>query len=151
MASAEVNSIGTRRFWDLFHALPEDIRELGVKNYQLWRSNPRHPSLHFRRLQGSIDLFSVRVGDHYRALGLLKADTMVWVGSARMPNTTGSPVRSRVAVPRQVRPRKRAMNVTVHIPDDLAKRLTATGGDSSRQACLHLFLSSRSHPHTRNA
>jgi hypothetical protein len=26
------------------------------------------------------------------------------------------------------------MNVTVHIPDDLAKRLTATGGDLSRRA-----------------
>jgi hypothetical protein len=79
VAAPEVNSVATRRFWDLFHALPEEIRELAAKNYQLWRSNPHHPSLHFRRLQGSADRFSVRVGDHYRALGLLKSDTMVWV------------------------------------------------------------------------
>jgi hypothetical protein len=79
MAAPEVSSVATRRFWALFHALPEDIRELAVKNYQLWRSNPQHPSLHFRRLQGRIDRFSVRVGDHYRAIGLQKADTTVWV------------------------------------------------------------------------
>jgi hypothetical protein len=79
MAASEVNSVATRRFWDLLHALPENIQELAVKNYQLWRVNPHHPSLHFRRLQGSADRFTVRVGDHYRALGLLKEDTMIWV------------------------------------------------------------------------
>ena len=79
MAAAEVKSVATSRFWDLFHALPGEIQELAVKNYRLWLSNPNHPSLHFRRLQGSADRFSVRVGGHYRALGRLTADTMLWV------------------------------------------------------------------------
>jgi hypothetical protein len=48
-----VNSVATRRFWALFHALPNDVQQLAVKNYRLWRSDPNHPSLHFRRLQGS--------------------------------------------------------------------------------------------------
>jgi len=34
---------------------------------------------HFRRLQGSADRFSVRIGDHYRALGTLTADTITWL------------------------------------------------------------------------
>jgi len=63
-----VNSVATRRFWDLFSALPVEIQKLAVKNYHLWRRNPHHPSLRFRRLQGSTDRFSIRVGDHYRAL-----------------------------------------------------------------------------------
>ncbi len=79
MASTEVNSVATRRFWDLFDALPRDIQKLAVKNYRLWQRDPHHPSLHFRRLQGSADRFSVRVGDHYRALGRLKTDTITWV------------------------------------------------------------------------
>jgi hypothetical protein len=79
VAAAEVKSVASRRFWDLFNALPADIQKLAVKNYHLWRSNPHHPSLHFRRLRGSPDRFSVRVGDHYRALGRLKANTMEWV------------------------------------------------------------------------
>ena len=79
MAAAEVNSVASRRFWLLFNALPDDIQKLAVKNYRLWRSNPSHPSLHFHRLQGSPDRFSIRVGDHYRALGRLTEGTMVWV------------------------------------------------------------------------
>jgi hypothetical protein len=77
VADAEVNSVASRRFWDLFNALPADIQKLAVKNYHLWHGNPNHPSLHFRRLQGSTDRFSV--GDHYRALGRLRADTIEWV------------------------------------------------------------------------
>ena len=66
-----MNSVATRRFWALFQALPDDVQQLAVKNYRLWRRDPHHPSLHFRRVQGSADRFSVRVGDHYRALGTL--------------------------------------------------------------------------------
>ena len=83
MATAEVKSVATRRFWDLFHALSPEIQKLAVKNYELWRRDPHHPSLHFRRLRGSQDRFSVRVGDHYRALGRLTAHTLtsVWIGT----------------------------------------------------------------------
>jgi hypothetical protein len=79
VAAAKVNSIGTRRFWELFHELPGNVQDLAVKNYQLWRGDPNHPSLHFRRLQGSGNRFTVRVGEHHRAIGLLKADTMIWL------------------------------------------------------------------------
>jgi len=74
-----VTSLATRRFWTLYHALPNEVQELAIKNYRLWRRDSQHPSLHFRRLQGSDDRFSVRVGDHYRALGKLTADTITWV------------------------------------------------------------------------
>jgi hypothetical protein len=74
-----VRSVATRRFWNLFYALPSDIQSLTVKNYKLWRENPSHPSLHFRRLKGSEDRFTVRIGDHYRALGRLSSGTVTWV------------------------------------------------------------------------
>jgi hypothetical protein len=79
VAAADVNSIATRRFWDLFHALPPEIQKLAVKNHKLWLRDPHHRSLHFRRLQGSQDRFSVRIGDHYRALGRLSGETVTWV------------------------------------------------------------------------
>jgi len=79
VADPEVTSVATRRFWDLFKELPGDVQNLAVKNYQLWRRDPQHPSLRFSRLQGSADRYSIRVGDHYRALGRLAADTMTWV------------------------------------------------------------------------
>jgi hypothetical protein len=64
------------KFWALYQALPEDVRELADKNYQLLKSNPRHPSLHFKRIG---ELWSVRVGDHYRALGIDEAGGINWI------------------------------------------------------------------------
>jgi len=70
---------GQPPLWNLFSALPDEIQKLAVKNYRLWRRSPNHPSLRFRRLQGRPDRFSVRVGDHYRAVGRLTEDTIVWI------------------------------------------------------------------------
>jgi hypothetical protein len=74
-----VNSATTRRFWTLFEGLPSDIRQLAARNYQLWRRDPNHPSLRFRRLRGTENLFTIRVGDHYRALGTLADNTVTWI------------------------------------------------------------------------
>ena len=64
------------RFWALYGALPEEVRSLADKNYALLKTNSKHPSLHFKRLG---DLWSVRVGAHYRALGTDVEDGIVWV------------------------------------------------------------------------
>jgi hypothetical protein len=74
-----VKSVATRRFWELLQVLPPEVQNLAVKNYHLWRRNPSHPSLRFRRLKGSEDRFSVRVGDHYRAVGRTTGERMIWV------------------------------------------------------------------------
>lgn len=75
-------SRATPRFWNLFRALPSDVRVLAVRAYRLWLSNPSHPSLRFRRLQG-VDLYTVRIGDHYRALAQMRDQghdqrTIIW-------------------------------------------------------------------------
>ena len=64
------------RFWALYDALPAEVRNLADKNYHLIKSNPKHPSLHFKRLD---ELWSVRVGAHYRALGTEVEDGIVWI------------------------------------------------------------------------
>ncbi|MBI3530678.1 MAG: hypothetical protein HY067_22250 [Betaproteobacteria bacterium] len=42
------------------------MRETADKNFQLLKVDSRHPSLHFKRI-GKV--WSVRIGDRYRALG----------------------------------------------------------------------------------
>jgi hypothetical protein len=79
VAAASVISVATPRFRELFQALPVEVQNLAVKNYRLWRRDPRHPSLRFRRMRGSADRFSVRIGDHYRALGRQSGEKMIWV------------------------------------------------------------------------
>ena len=73
MAVSRVKSIATRRFWELFRALRSEIQNLAVKNYHLWRQNPHHPSLRFRRVQGSEDRYS------NRALARRVGETIIWV------------------------------------------------------------------------
>lgn len=65
----------TRRFWECYQALPENIRETADKNYALLRENPGHPSLHFKKVGR---FWSVRVGSSYRALGVEAHDGIVW-------------------------------------------------------------------------
>jgi hypothetical protein len=78
-----IESRVSKRFWRLFRKLPTEIQRLAEKNYNLWRASPSHPSLRFRRLQGTEDLFTIRIGDHYRAIGVVEADciTWVWIGT----------------------------------------------------------------------
>lgn len=65
----------SRNFRGCFDRLPAGIQKLAVKQYRLWCDNPRHPSLHFKKVQ---QLWTVRVSQDYRATGVLVDDTMVW-------------------------------------------------------------------------
>lgn len=68
----------TPSFWKHYGALPPEIRQRARQAYKLWRDNPAPPGLFFKRVKEGQPLYSVRVGLGYRALGLLKADTVTW-------------------------------------------------------------------------
>lgn len=63
------------KFWACYRALPKDMRDLADKNFELLKVNRKHPSLHFKQIG---NLWSVRVGKHYRALGLDKKEGIIW-------------------------------------------------------------------------
>jgi hypothetical protein len=46
------------------------------EKYQLWQADPQHPSLRFKELRPG--LWSVRVSQQYRALGLREGTQVVW-------------------------------------------------------------------------
>ncbi len=74
----------TARFRKLFTALPMDAQRQVRAAYQIFKQNPRHGSLRFKRISPSDpSLYSARVGMHYRALAILEGDTVtwIWVGS----------------------------------------------------------------------
>lgn len=62
-------------FWKYYDQLPKEIRDLADKNYALLKSDPRHASLHFKKIGGG---WSVRIGSHYRALAYSDADELTW-------------------------------------------------------------------------
>jgi hypothetical protein len=58
-----------------YRQLPEHIQKLADKNFELLQINPRHPSLHLKKIG---ILWSVRVGLNYRALAKDRAEGLVW-------------------------------------------------------------------------
>lgn len=64
----------------MYGRLPAEIRNLADKNYGLLKTNPRHPSLQLKRID---QLWSVRIGQHYRALGIDIPGGIqwIWIGS----------------------------------------------------------------------
>jgi len=47
--------------------------------YQRFRRNPSHPALHFKPITPHKDIYSVRIGLGYRALGTMpKSDEIIW-------------------------------------------------------------------------
>ena len=73
-----MNSRPTESFIALFAALPDAVKAQARKAYRLWRQNPRHPSLHFKRIHDREPLYSVRISLGWRVVGLLEGDTMFW-------------------------------------------------------------------------
>lgn len=73
-----MKSIAQEQFWDCFNALPADVQGRAREAFTLWQRNPRHSSLQFKRVHPTKPLWSVRIGQRWRALGLLRNDTMIW-------------------------------------------------------------------------
>ena len=62
-------------FWEAYDNLPKPVQNIADKNYELLKTNPKHPSLHFKKVGG---YWSVRVGLRYRALAVESDNDMVW-------------------------------------------------------------------------
>jgi hypothetical protein len=68
----------TPRFWKCYERLRGEVQQQADLAYELWRNNPFHPSLQFKRVDPQAPIYSVRVGRGYRALGWLERDTVTW-------------------------------------------------------------------------
>src|ERR1017187_4287391 len=66
-----MKSLTTPEFWQMYAALPPEVRAAARKVYKLWQQNPRHGSLQFQK-RGRF--WRVSVGLGYRALALPVAE-----------------------------------------------------------------------------
>jgi hypothetical protein len=73
-----MNSRTTRRFRELLAALPGHVRQQARDAYQLFRQNPSHTGLRFKKVHPDPPIYSSRVGIGYRAVGALDGNTVVW-------------------------------------------------------------------------
>ncbi len=73
-----MNSRTTRRFQELFGALPAHVARQAREAYRLFRENPGHPGLHFKQVHPDPPTYYARVGISYRAVGVVEGDTVIW-------------------------------------------------------------------------
>ena len=78
-----MTSLTTPRFWAAYRELPAEVSDAARKAYRLFRENPQHPSLQFKKVHDRESVYSVRVTIAYRAVGLFENDniTWFWIGS----------------------------------------------------------------------
>lgn len=62
-------------FWACYGKLPPAVQKLADRNFELLKSEPQHPSLHFKKIG---KYRSVRVGLHYRALAVEIPEGLLW-------------------------------------------------------------------------
>lgn len=63
------------KFWRFRQELSENIQRLADENFELLKRDPRHPSLHFKKVGR---YRSARIGIHYRAVAVEDGDDVVW-------------------------------------------------------------------------
>ncbi len=55
--------------------MPDEIKDLADKNFELLKSNPQHPSLRLKKVG---EYWSARVGRNYRALAVEIDGGLLW-------------------------------------------------------------------------
>lgn len=73
-----MRSLTTTQFWKLYEALPEEIQRRTDEAYALWQLNPYAHGLYFKRVGKQRPVYSARIGQNYRTLGLLEGDAILW-------------------------------------------------------------------------
>lgn len=73
-----MHSRATKRFWDCFDALPSDVRTRARRTFETWQKTPNYPALRFRRVHLRREIYSVRIGLGWRALGVMQDDVIIW-------------------------------------------------------------------------
>ena len=66
----------TKRFWKCLEKLPESVQKVSKQNFQLLKTNPWHPSLHFKKVG---KFWSARAGINHRALAVEDGEDYIWV------------------------------------------------------------------------
>jgi hypothetical protein len=62
----------------LYADLPVQVRQQSKRAYQLFRRNPSHPGLNFKKIDEENNIYSVRIGLSYRALGQMDGSDIAW-------------------------------------------------------------------------
>lgn len=66
----------TSRFWKGFAKLPSDVQATARASFETLKADPNHPALRFKKAG---NVWSARVGLHFRAIAEEDEDGYVWL------------------------------------------------------------------------
>ncbi len=73
-----MKSYVTKAFRERYSKLPSHMRRSAARCYGMWKADPHHPGLQFRKVGSHRPVYSIRVGIGWRALGVMKDDAIIW-------------------------------------------------------------------------
>ncbi|GMT49267.1 MAG: hypothetical protein IEMM0008_0806 [bacterium] len=59
-------------------ALAKNVQKKAQKQYKLFKENPYHSSLDFKKIQRNKTYHSISISENWRAIGVEKEDTIIW-------------------------------------------------------------------------
>jgi hypothetical protein len=62
-------------YWRRYNSLPESVRKLVDRSFELLKTDPHHPSLHLKKVGR---YWSVRIGLHHRAVAVEAPGGLLW-------------------------------------------------------------------------
>jgi mRNA interferase RelE/StbE len=69
----------TTRFKKSLKTLPPAIKQKVKKAFEQFKENPRHPSLHTKKVKGLENVWEGRIDIHYRFLFRYDGDTVIFL------------------------------------------------------------------------
>lgn len=73
-----MNSKVTAQYWRRLRCLPTPVQRAARRAYRRFSRDPHHKSLHFKKLNTKNPVWSARISNDYRAVGVLDGDTIIW-------------------------------------------------------------------------
>ena len=95
-----MNSKTTKRFRQMLAKLPSDIRQQAKEAYKLFRENPYHPSLQFKKVHRTELIYAARININYRAVGVVDGGELFGSGSVHMQNMRNYSVNFKILINR---------------------------------------------------
>lgn len=83
--------IVTARFRQAYRSLPDSLRGKADKAIRLLAENPRHPSLHLKKIQGTSGIWEARVDRGCRMTLEISADAFILRNIGKHDETLGNP------------------------------------------------------------
>jgi mRNA-degrading endonuclease RelE of RelBE toxin-antitoxin system len=72
------------QFRELLARLPETVQRRARAAFRRFKENPYHSSLQFKEVNSKRQVYSVRIGKSYRALGMMQENHEIvwfWIGT----------------------------------------------------------------------